>query len=250
MLPHNTIQNELQALGCTSLTTKLPLPFVVPTGYFNALSATIINTVNNQDELLSIAPTLTQANKKQHTYTVPDDYFNTLANNVLAGIQSTAENTLPIKSTSATVPAGYFDSLANNILTKIKETETPVVVLQPRKKTWIKYAVAAAIIGLIALTGIRYFTPVPQPDTAVVTTVNAGVSKSLQSVPENELEVIVTTLAKEAVSEKTTTTNTVTNSKNDVLVANLLNEVSTTELASFLNEFDEDVDDENFGTLN
>lgn len=250
MLPYNTIQNELEALGCTSLATKLSLPYVVPAGYFNAFSVNVINTVNNQDELLSIAPSLTQADKKQNTYTAPNDYFNTLSNNVLAGIKSIEENTLLQKSIDTTVPHGYFDSLANNILTKIKETETPVVVLQPRKKSWIKYAVAAAIVGLIALTGIRYFTPATQTDTAVVTTVNAGVSKSLQSVPENELEVIVTTLANEAVSEKTATTNIVTNNKNDVLVANLLNEVSTTELASFLNEFDEDADDENFGTLN
>ncbi len=252
MLTDNNIQNELNTLGCTVLTTKLPMPFVVPDGYFNSLSVTVINAIHNQDELLSITPMLTQTAVKQNTYTVPDDYFNTLTNNVLAGIQSTAENTLPENNTQATVPAGYFDALADNILTKIKATENPVVLLQPRKKVWMKYAVAAAIIGLIALTGIRYFLPASQTDPGVATAVNAEVSKSLQSVSENELEVIVTTLANEPVSEKATvvSNNTTTSTKNDVLVANLLNEVPTTELAGFLNEFDEDTDAENFDTLN
>lgn len=257
MLPDNTIQNELQTLGCTSLANKLSTPYKAPEDYFNELAVTIVhqltdNPLNPVEELSRLAPLLAANTVKQSPYNVPEHYFDNLAGEVLLNIDKVPGLEQPLAENKTAVPAGYFDTLADNILTKVKATETPVVPLQPRKSNWIKYAAAAVLIGLITLTGINLFTSAPaKEEEAVATTVDIQVSKALQSVPENALEGIVNTLANDPESEKTAPiTVTATGTKNDALVAGLLHEVSTNELASFLNALGEEADDETFSDLN
>lgn len=257
MLPDNTIQNELQALGCASLTNKLSTPYKAPEGYFNELALTIVHQLTHHpisatEELSGLAPLLAATALQQGPYKVPEHYFDNLAGEVLLNIDKVPGLEQSLTENKAAVPAGYFDTLADNILTKVKTTETPVVPLQPRKRNWIKYAAAAVLIGLITLTGINLFTSAPaKEEEAVATTVDVQVSKALQSVPENALEGIVNTLANDPESEKTApVTVTATGTKNDALVAGLLNEVSTNELSSFLNALGEEAYDEVFSDLN
>jgi hypothetical protein len=257
MLPENTIQNELQALGCTSLANKLSTPYKAPAGYFNALAVTIVsqlvhNPFSPAEELSGLAPMLAATAVKQSPYKVPEHYFDNLAGEILQNIDKLPVLEQPLAQNKTAVPTGYFDTLADNILTKVKAAETPVVPLQSRKRNWIKYAAAAVLIGLITLTGINFFTSAPPKEAeAVATTVDIQVSKALQSVPENALEGIVNTLANDPENEKTApVTATVSGTKNDALVAGLLNEVSTNELANFLNAFGEEADDEVFSDLN
>ncbi len=254
MLPDNNIQNELKTLGCTYLTAGLPMPFRVPNDYFNALPGAIVNQVKATDHT-PYAPLphfLNTAELKQVPYKVPAGYFDLVAGHVFTKIEQDAAIDQSLKSSQQEVPAGYFDSLADNIMTRVKASETPVVNLTPRKKSWLKYAVAAAVTGLVALASIVYFTSTPADNTSEGTaSIDVQVSKSLQSVPEHTLEQMVTTLTNETVPEKATlpaTSNTA--AKTEALVAGLLNEIPTAELASFLTDFDEDADEELSSTLN
>jgi hypothetical protein len=237
----HTIQDELLALGCNSLAAGLPLPYKAPAGYFSELPETMITILSGDQPALLSAPLL-----KTMPYKVPDQYFQGLADHI-------TEKTLAVPSLQQypqQVPAGYFDTLADQVLTRVKN-ETPVVTLLPRKRNWVKYAVAATLTGLVALAGITYFNNSPAKDHETGLAIDTQVSRSLQSVSESDLERMVNTLANETVGEKTAAVvNTVTTAKTETLVAGLLNEVPTSELANFLNEFGEDGDDESFSDIN
>lgn len=255
MLPDNNIQTELKTLGCTYLTAGLPTPFSVPNDYFNTLPGTILNQVKATDHTqdADLPGFLNTEDLKQVPYKVPAGYFDLVAGHVLAKLEQNAAIDQSLKNNNQQeVPAGYFDALADHIMTRIKASETPVVSLPLRKKSWMKYAVAAAVTGLVALGSIVYFTSVPADNTGEGTaSIDAQVSKSLQLVPEHNLEQLVTTLANEAIPEKTTLpTAPGTEAKTEALVAGLLNEIPTAELASFLTDFDEDADEELSSTLN
>ena len=254
MLPDNNIQNELKTLGCTYLTAGLGMPFSVPEGYFTGLPGTIINQVKATDHTPDepLPTFLNDTGLKQVPYTMPVDYFDQLSRQVLIKLEKEPGIDQPLQTTQQEVPAGYFDSLAGNIMTRIKTTEKPVISLPARKKSWFKYAVAAAVTGLVALGSIAYFTssgPLNNTEQGTAS-IDAQVSRSLQSVPEQNLEQMVTTLANETVHEKTTLPPAATGAKTEALVAGLLNEVPTAELASFLTDFDEDADEELNSTLN
>lgn len=247
MLPDNNIQNELETLGCTCLATGIPMALTVPEGYFNALPGIVLSAlVDKQDK--NLPAFLDTPGLKQVPFKAPEDYFEHLSNKVLTNLEQDTAIDQPFKSLPQEVPAGYFDALPGNILNRVK-TATPVVNLQPRKKSWVKYAVAAILTGLIALSGITYFTKSDQAGDGTAS-VDAQVSKSLQSVSEQKLEQMVNTLANETVSEKTPQPATTTTAKTEALVAGLLQEVPTAELASFLTDFEEDADNETIGTIN
>lgn len=254
MLPDNNIQTELKTLGCTYLTAGLSMPFRVPNDYFNALPGAIVNQVKATDHTQDAPlPGFLNTEELKHVpYKVPDGYFDLVAGHVFTKLEQDAAIDQSLKNSQQEVPAGYFDSLADNIMTRVKASETPVVNLTQRKKSWMKYAVAAAITGLVALGSIAYFTSTPADNTGEGTaSIDAQVSKSLQAVPEHTLEQIVTTLTNETVPEKAVLPATPnTEAKTEALVAGLLNEIPTAELASFLTDFDEDADEELSSTLN
>ena len=76
------------------------------------------------NELTALSP-LVAAINKANVYTVPQGYFETIGETVLACLHVESDiNELPAKSDSSEVPAGYFDMLANSILGKIKALET------------------------------------------------------------------------------------------------------------------------------
>ena len=155
------------------------------------------NEINIQEELLSISPAVA-AISRANVFSVPDDYFNSLSTNILAGLKPAEINFAGIPKQSFSVPDGYFDGLADSIMSKIKaavnETaaeelaslspalaaignkniftvppnyfeETPGNILQQlpqpakvvsigKRSFFSRYAVAAAITGVIGLSVI------------------------------------------------------------------------------------------------
>ncbi len=67
------------------------------------------NDISDELKALSI---LVDGISRQHPYTVPAGYFDTLAQQVLSRIAS--------KSLTFTVPDGYFDNFASRVLDRIK----------------------------------------------------------------------------------------------------------------------------------
>ena len=149
---------------------------------------------NMLQELKEIAP-LVEAAGNHNVYTVPADYFNNLANEVLLKVKQPQLSQAVFK-----VPDGFFETLSENIMQKIrqsskKESEIfeemqqvapllntidkrnvyavpagffenftvtlPVVeakVIQIRnKRSWLKYAVAAVVAAVMVTGGYIWF---------------------------------------------------------------------------------------------
>jgi hypothetical protein len=134
----------------------------VPAGYFDTLASNILGKINGTvaNELSEIAPFLAGI-KKENPFKVPKNYFEQLPSDVVAIMQ---EEKIPVVLQDAkalqsfTVPQGYFENLSADILSKVKNDSGAKVITMPKRMNLlVKYAVAAAIIGAVAL-GVYKFT--------------------------------------------------------------------------------------------
>lgn len=134
--------------------------FTVPEGYFENLGDDISAGLSSEKGII--------VNGLFNAYSadVPQGYFDTLADTILNKIK-TQNAQGEIKTLSLVlyslqnenvfeVPVGYFDTLADVIVAKIRPHQTKVVTLH-RSSSFIKYAVAAAFTGVMAL-GVFKFT--------------------------------------------------------------------------------------------
>jgi len=114
-------------------------PFIVPEGYFDSLSETILSKItleeaagNKQETGFTVPENYftelgeqinaqiriaSATNKEAPGFTVPDGYFNELTDQITARI--TIEEALNKEDTSFAVPYGYFDELSANITARI-----------------------------------------------------------------------------------------------------------------------------------
>ncbi len=87
---------------------------------------------------------------RKNTFTTPEGYFDTLHNSIMEQVNTIDENSMEhsrhLKENIFTVPEGYFESLTNSIEQKTILKEPKVVPLFAR--TWVRYAVAAAVMFL------------------------------------------------------------------------------------------------------
>src|SRR4030095_12563778 len=170
MTNSNTILNELKDLK-SSLGSYSPQNiYTVPNGYFERLPTQILNrikaleTTDAKDELKYLSPLLSSVSKEM-PYAVPAGFFQNLSEVVLKKISEhedyqTSEEEIgslsPLLSSLKnknpySVPAGYFEALE----TKVEKKETKVISITRRK--WYRLAVAAAVIGIVAISGIFLF---------------------------------------------------------------------------------------------
>lgn len=159
----NNILNELQLLSPLLAGIEKTNIFSVPEGYFEKLSDELVMLANagNGSVLQSI--------NKLSVNNVPAGYFDTLSDNILNKIKLQPENaTEEIKNISPVLyalqsihtfetPSGYFDTLSNDILNKLPSQPVTKVIPIRKYNSWLKYAVAAVVTGIMAL-GIFKFT--------------------------------------------------------------------------------------------
>jgi uncharacterized protein YihD (DUF1040 family) len=155
------ILNELKELSPFIARLEKINVFTVPAGYFENLSADILLGISSErGGIINTPLSFVSAD-------VPRGYFENLSDQIMDKIK--AQNTADeLKSLSPMlysiqnenvfeVPTGYFDGLAGTVVSKIKPQQTKVVVMKRRSTTFIKYAVAAAFTGVMAL-GVFKFT--------------------------------------------------------------------------------------------
>jgi hypothetical protein len=181
-------------------------PFTVPAGYFDNLADSILqrvkasgDTLTAQEELAVLSPLLSKLDKKL-PFEAPAGYFSDLTENVVSGakaidfVNEELEN-LPAVLAGLNdkqvyeVPAGYFEQLPGQVLTQVRQAATParVVSLSVGRKV-MRYAVAAVIAGVMAMTA-WWFTGKPGTDpVAPVAGTEKLPVKELNSIPEAELE--------------------------------------------------------------
>lgn len=71
----------------------------------------------NKKEVHKIAPTLSKIGHKKHGFSVPDTYFNTIEDGVLAEINTSKIN---LDKRNYKVPDNYFKNIEDTIISKLK----------------------------------------------------------------------------------------------------------------------------------
>lgn len=157
-----TILNELNELSPVVAGITKRNVFSVPDGYFAYLPQDIMIGVMNESGLASNNIIAAEAD-------IPAGYFENLAGSILDKIktQQAVDASTEIRELSPMlysiqnhnvfeVPPGYFKYVSEEILAKVKPQAT-VISFKSRKNAFVKYAVAAAFTGAMAL-GVFKFT--------------------------------------------------------------------------------------------
>jgi hypothetical protein len=162
MNSRNTIQDELNELN-SGLNSSFNNPYSVPEGYFDGLAASVLEKIKGEtpvsatEELVQLSPLLAGIPRKM-PYTIPEDYFQSNIEGLKA-FTSESEESLVLsfieKEMPYEVPTGYFSNVPEQVLEKVSNQGTKVVPLGRRK--WMRLAVAAAVTGIMVVSGIFYF---------------------------------------------------------------------------------------------
>lgn len=156
-----TIQQELNELNSTLLLPKAGQTYSVPEDYFEGLAEAILARVKAQEadateEIETLSPLLASFSRKM-PFEVPRDYFQSLTDGIAA-----EEVSIPIEWKEArfnptySVPNDYFENLPQQILDKVQPRKTTGRVISMGQR-WMRYATAACLTGLVAMAGYLYF---------------------------------------------------------------------------------------------
>jgi len=219
--------------------SKSPV-YEVPAGYFDGLAGAILNRVKAAeaatpvDELAFLSPLLSRMEKKL-PFSTPEGYFNDLSENVVSGVQAIEfvneelENLSPLMVSLREMnvyeaPAHYFEQLPGKILVKVQRQPAKLVSVSFRTRV-MRYAVAAAVTGVIAVGSYMFFKP---------STKTADVDPNqVAKVSDQEMENFLTDNTVALADAGTIVTNdTITEADSKELFAN----VSDDELQSYLED--------------
>ena len=195
MTNRNIILNELKDLESFLGNYNPQNIYTVPNGYFEGLPTQILNRIkaleaaNAKDELKYLSPFLSNVSKEM-PYAVPAGFFQSLSEDVLKKISEhedyqTSEEEIgslsPLLSSLKnknpySIPAGYFERLE----TGAEKKETKVISITRRR--WYRLAVAAVVIGIVAISGLAIFRskqvdPNKNPQAWIEKNVDKKVSK-------------------------------------------------------------------------
>jgi hypothetical protein len=173
-------------------------PFISPPAdYFESFAEKMLNRIkaeanNSVDEELAILSPVLSKIKRVTPFSVPQGYFEELSDNVLESakaidfVNDGLENLSPLmrdlkNKNTYTIPLGYFENFSDRVLSKIKNEPTKVKVISiTNRKTWLKFAAAAIIVGMISTIGFYFFNKSSQP-------VNADPIAALSKVSDDEM---------------------------------------------------------------
>ena len=195
MTNRNTILNELADLGSVLANHDTQNIYAVPAGYFEGLADQILDRIkaleanDAKDELSYLSPFLSNVSKEM-PYSVPTGFFQNLSEDVLKKIsehedhqtsKEEIETLSPLLSSLKnknpySTPAGYFEKIE----TRLEKKEAKVISITKRR--WYRLAVAAVIIGIVAISGLAIFRskqvdPNKNPQAWIEKNVDKKVSK-------------------------------------------------------------------------
>jgi len=195
MTNRNTILNELAELESVLANHDPQNIYAVPAGYFESLADQILNRIkaleanDAKEELSYLSPFLGNVSKEM-PYKIPAGFFQDLSKGVLKKISAhenhqTSEEEIetlsPLLSSLKnknpySTPAGYFEKLE----TRVEKKETKIISIT--RSRWYRFAVAAVIIGIVAISGLAIFRskqvdPNKNPQAWIEKNVDKKVSK-------------------------------------------------------------------------
>jgi hypothetical protein len=142
MKRNSDIEKELKEISLALSEIENNTVFEVPEGYFEALPERILR--------------LAKENK------VSNDLLANEEIKALSPLIASLKN-----KTVLNVPAGYFDTLPQAVTEKLAETKKEAPVFQinagfkNRKPVWLKYAAAAVVTGIIAVSALLFWNNPP-----------------------------------------------------------------------------------------
>ena len=241
MTNRNDILNELKELGSNLSVTPFENIYTVPTGYFEGFASQMLARVkamdaaDAKDELSHLSPFLSSVSKTT-PFTTPAGYFDGLEERMMNAVRASAdyqttdeelESLSPLlqglkKENPYTVPQGYFENLSAPV---VQQTETKVVSMTSRK--WFRYAVAAIMIGVIAIVGVSVIKnntgdPIAKIEKKATKEINKSSTEELNDFIQNSSTDV-------AVIEK----------KPDTELSDLLKDIPDEELNQFVEEIAE-----------
>ncbi|HVZ55727.1 MAG TPA: hypothetical protein VG870_03630 [Chitinophagaceae bacterium] len=247
MAEKDTIQ-ELNDLGSEALPRPpAPVPFRVPEGYFEQFPRLLLDRIRFESGLAEPdgpGPLLSQLSR-QFPAPVPDGYFTRLPLEVLTRIRTLEDHQAGSREeTSAlspllgrlsrelpySVPAGYFDQLGQGL--RLEAAVQPARVVSLKRRSWMRYAVAAAVIGLVALTGLLLLTGRSRQDAGNPT---AWVEKSMKKVSTSDINTFI-----QLADEEATQPASLAAAGKDDDIRELMKDVSDKDIQRFLKETSSD----------
>jgi hypothetical protein len=141
-----------------------------PAGYFEGFAEKLLIRVkaeagdNVDQELENLSPFLSKM-KRETPFSVPQNYFKELSDIVVESaktidfVDDQAENLSPLmedlrNKTTYTTPLSYFDNFSGRVLSHIKsESKIAKIVAIGSRKTWLRVAAAAIVVGIISTIG-------------------------------------------------------------------------------------------------
>jgi hypothetical protein len=236
------IIRELEVLGSPLAGLDNCTPYRVPDGYFENFPVQVLNrikalgTENAAEELNYLSPLL-HGISKISPYSVPYEFFGDFERELMSSIHQqdefkTADEEIsslsPLlsgirKQNPYSAPAGYFENLENHIS---RNSGQPAKLIPMRNRKWLRYAVAAVLIGIITMTGIRILNNTPVDP--VNTTTAAGID--LNNVSTADINNFIQ-ITDEDLAERDKLASSV---KTDI--KNLLQDVSDKDIQDFLSK--------------
>jgi hypothetical protein len=234
----NAIQEELRDLDSSLPKCEKPV-FDLPEGYFENFAASVLAKIKGeaeisvQEELQHLSSTLSTIPRTM-PFSVPEAYFANLTSNLPTLLKDDfvpEELKKLAKRVPYDVPVDYFENLPAQILSKVAKPKAKVVSMSARH--WVRYAAAAIVTGLIAISGILYFKNNTGKEIALdpLKEPKAWVADKLEDVSNQDLEEFISTTdvglnGKEIVQTVVTAQE----------VRKLLNDIPDNELDVFLDE--------------
>jgi hypothetical protein len=140
MLPNHSITTELVSIAPLLAQATKTLPYKTPPQYFNELPQHIMQQITLQ-QLSKTLP-----------FNTPSDYFKALPAEIIASLQNPADELAGIAPVLAGLPKKHPYTQPKGYL------KQPIAIPQKAKILsighWARYAVAAAILGILVTTGI------------------------------------------------------------------------------------------------
>lgn len=236
MSDRNTIQDELNELNSGLTPAPGNNPYSVPEGYFEGLASSVLAKIKGEapisatDEIAELSPLLAGISR-QLPYSLPDDYFQSNLEGLKAFTTEDEESlvlSFVSKEMPYEVPTGYFANLSEQVLEKVSPKGARVVHMGSRK--WMRYVVAAAVTGIMAISGFFYFNNRGGSKTAndpVVAVKKASIQ---------ELDDFIKTTAVNDEKAQVTVKNTATKTDRK----KIFSDVSDKELNAFLDQMPAD----------
>ena len=242
--------NELADLGSDLKDHSPQNIYAVPAGYFEGLADQILNRIkalaasNAKDELKYLSPLLSDISKKM-PYAVPAGFFQNLNEDVLKNISEhedyqTSKEEIgglsPLLSSLKnknpySVPSGYFEALESKVVRRPADSfgekkETKVISITRRR--WYRLAVAAVVIGIVAIGGLLFIKPQVDP----VDNPQAWIEKNVKKVNKDKIDEFVS-LANDDNNERV---DAQSEAAKKAEIKELMKDVPEKEIEAFLND--------------